>query len=519
MQTVLQEVEAKFIVRRPAQVDDVLRTLDTLGYTIELDREITHTDTYFDTRDLSIFRAGWALRCRETDNANTLMLKSVNSGAHTVFVRKEVKQPIADGTDPAARKLPAGPVADLLGKTGAGSKRTRLFTIRTQRTVYRVASGGPQITRLEMDLDHSVIEPINARRSAPGRLVFTELELELDAGDVAGLEGLARHLVDEARLIPARSSKFERGLWAAGLDPEQAGKPGKRRRFNGKDAFADLLYWYLGKRRQSLSRHRPIACEGIHPEGVHKMRVAIRRTRAMLTAFDDILPRKVAKSLDRDLKWIAGQLGAARDADVCAMAISDIHAALPTGSEAAIAPYVDYLRQGTLDAYNDLAVVLCGRRYLATMDSLDRFVSAGATRDPELTIAKASQRYVRPAISKTLRRGDRIGRRSTSRELHKLRIRTKRLRYLLDLFSKGQPRKWQATISALEKLQDLLGEHQDACTARQRLDAFAASLPARKSTRALWLSTGRLMQREDDRIAACRRRFPAAWSRFRKAVG
>ena len=45
MQTVLREVEAKFIVRRPAQVDDVLRTLDTLGYTIELDREITHTDT------------------------------------------------------------------------------------------------------------------------------------------------------------------------------------------------------------------------------------------------------------------------------------------------------------------------------------------------------------------------------------------------------------------------------------------------------------------------------------------
>ena len=370
-----------------------------------------------------------------------------------------------------------------------------------------------------MDLDRSVIEPINARRSAPGRLAFTELELELDAGDVAGLEGLARHLVDEARLIPARSSKFERGLWASGLDPEQAGKPGKRRRFKGKDAFADMLYWYLGERRQSLARHRPIACEGIHPEGVHKMRVAIRRTRAMLTAFDDILPRKAAKSLDRDLKWIAGQLGAARDADVCAMAISDIHAALPTGSEAAIAPYVDYLRQGTLDAYNGLADVLCGRRYLATSNSLDRFISAGATCNAELTIAKASQRFVRPAIRKTLRLGNRIDRCATSRELHKLRIRTKRLRYLLDLGISGQPRKVLATISALQKLQDLLGEHQDACTAGQRLDAFAASLPARKGTRALWLATGRLMQREDDRIAACRRRFPAAWSRFRRAAG
>ena len=80
------------------------------------------------------------------------------------------------------------------------------------------------------------------------------------------------------------------------------------------------------------------------------------------------------------------------------------------------------------------------------------------------------------------------------------------------------PRRWQAATDALERLQDLLGEHQDACTAKQQLATFLDSLGPRGGSRPLWLAIGRLQQIEEARIASCRRRFPAAWTRFRKAV-
>jgi inorganic triphosphatase YgiF len=519
----LQEVEAKFIVRRPGQVDELLQLLESLGYDVAEGRDTEHADTYYDTDDLAIFRAGWAYRCRRRGQARTLALKSTGEGQDSVFVREELEQPIAGRTSPANPRLPAGPVADRLQEIAPGRYRARLFTVATRRSVIRVSGGEHQGLQLEIALDRSSIMPPRSAEDGLGRLAFTELELELVSGDPDHLKALAARIVDEAHLLPAHYSKFDRGRWAAGVHVAKPVAGAAPRTFRGNDPFVDLLYWYLRQQLASIGRYHPIAWEGIHPEGVHKMRVAIRRTRAMLAIFGDVLPRRATSRLATHLRWLAQQLGLARDADVCEMAIAGIVAALPQDAAGAITPYAGFLRQRTVDAYTDLADVLGGERYCEIVAALERFVGpaparATAKRLAGLSINAASKRFVRPAILKTLQRGDRIDAESTPAELHKLRIRAKRLRYLLDLFSNGQPRRWRDAIGALEKLQDLLGDHQDAITARERLHEFTEASRGTGCDPGTWLAIGRLMQREDDRIAHCRRRFPAAWARFRKAA-
>src|SRR5690349_3666103 len=50
------------------------------------------------------------------------------------------------------------------------------------------------------------------------------------------------------------------------------------------------------------------------PEHVHDSRVAIRRMRAALRLFKDVLPN--AEALDEELRWMADELGPVRDLDV-----------------------------------------------------------------------------------------------------------------------------------------------------------------------------------------------------------
>ena len=58
------------------------------------------------------------------------------------------------------------------------------------------------------------------------------------------------------------------------------------------------------------------ALSGLDPEGVHEMRVALRRTRAALSDFREIIPAAQVAWLKRETKWLITSLGSARDWDV-----------------------------------------------------------------------------------------------------------------------------------------------------------------------------------------------------------
>ena len=62
------------------------------------------------------------------------------------------------------------------------------------------------------------------------------------------------------------------------------------------------------------------------------------------------------------------------------------------------------------------------------------------------------------------------------RELHDLRIKTKRLRYELEFFADVYPPLKQ-TAKECKALQDLLGTHQDVYAATARLRRYAALQP------------------------------------------
>ena len=62
-----------------------------------------------------------------------------------------------------------------------------------------------------------------------------------------------------------------------------------------------------------------------------------------------------------------------------------------------------------------------------------------------------------------------------------------------------------------KKLQDVLGEHQDAVIASERLRELASAAAPGQA-----LAAGRLVEREEERRVAARAAWPKAWKRLRK---
>ena len=514
----MTEIEAKFIIRRPEQLQEALRVLSAHGYTVAEQGASQHVDCYYDTQDWSIVAAGWACRLRHRDDADTLTLKSLH-GADTdsnVFVRAEINQRTTPREITSPLRLPRGPVRDELDDILDGMDAEELFRVSSRRTIYELEKSSPSPVRLELDLDETRIEADKRTEKASGRLDFTELELELKSGDAADVESAAGLLRDEAGLTPAQFSKFERGLQAAGVELDAILCKTEGHALTEDDPVLRLLYRYLDEQSRIIRRQHPRALEGIDPEGVHQMRVSSRRLRALFKAFKAIFGKDVVARFNSELRWLAKNLGRARDADVTEQGAR--------GAEHVAADhYEQFLEEETISAYEHLVEILQSNRCAALEDDLARLVSAGPTPDMQervgsLSIRDCAREYVGAALRKLLAHGDRIDANSPAKRLHKLRLETKRFRYLLDFFSTVQPEKWAETTEAVKQLQDVLGEHQDAVTAQAQLSDYAAMVPMDESGRDKLLATGRLMQKEDERIAATRQQFAATWSDFKALV-
>lgn len=512
----MHEIEAKFIIRRPEQVEAALRVLAASGFEISPRGASRHADIYFDTDDWSVLAAGWACRVRRYCDRDKVTLKSLDDADATVLVRAEISQPIEGHREHAPLSVPDGPVREKLDGLIGDKPLVELFRVSTRRSVYELERKGDKHLHLEFDVDECHIRAEKTTEKATGVLEFMELELESRTGSSADLESVAALLHDEAGIMRARFSKFERGLQAAGLEIDELLAPPRAAAITEDDPALALLYHYLGEQFGVIRRQHPRALEGVDPEGVHQMRVAMRRTRAIMKAFREILGDEVVTRFNTELRWLARNLGRARDADVTA------RDARETG-DADADHYEQFLAEETVSAYEHLVEILQSDRCAALEVELERFIAAGPTSEMQerfgnLSVAECARQFVRSALMQLLAHGDSIDAQSPAKDLHKLRIEAKRFRYLLDFFGTVQPETWVPTTEAVRKLQDVLGEHQDAVTAQERLTDYAASVPLDEDHRDKLVVTGRLLQKEEERMAACRQQFTGTWSEFRQLV-
>lgn len=281
------------------------------------------------------------------------------------------------------------------------------------------------------------------------------------------------------------------------------------------DIVASVLRAQLDELHAADARDQPALVDG-----VHAMRVALRRLRSTLAAFRHLLDDEVVVPLRRELAWVAGELGPLRDVDVLRARLDAKLAAEPA----------DLVARETRDSFDRVfaamgsgalkraSEALASERYRHLLDELMAWDEAPPfIVDTSGSADELVEELARVELARVGTKSRKARRATTSavadERWHALRKVVKRARYVTEAL--GQDDKAARRLAqSLKRLQTLLGERQDSVVARELLRRLAAD---RQGDPRSAFTYGRLDAREQAARADVDRRLPKALRRVKRA--
>jgi CHAD domain-containing protein len=425
---------------------------------------------YFDAPDLRLARLGITLRHRVEDGQGRWQLKLPEAGA-----RRELEFPGEPDEPPQDfRSLLVG----VLGRRDLGV----VAEMRTDRHGV-IARGDDETAVAEVVIDHVSATP---RHGVPVHFVEAEIELR-----PAAPERLMDQLELQLREAGARVG-------------DGRSKLGRVLRLNEQLAASDgpPILRVVEAHRDSLLRADPEVRLDLDVEAVHDARVAVRRLRSVLRTGREAFDRSWLHRARGELKWLGARLGDVRDLDVLAEAIERQGAELEPADQPGVRALVETVQRQRDGSFRTLIAAMESDRYLDLLELLDEpALSARAPRRSLKRLARAEHR-------RTERDHRQLGKAPSGEQLHELRKQVKRARYAAEPVTSRRARRY---VEAAKRLQDVLGEHQDAVVEEQRLRDLAGV-----TTTAGAFAAGRLRERQEQRMQQAEAELPKAWRRFRK---
>ena len=485
-------------------------------------------DTYLDTGDWRLMRAGFALRLRDKGGRAEATLKGLHSARNDAADRREITEALAGS---ASRSSTMGSAAKALAQASgpvgtrvrdvAGVKPLRiLFEVRTSRQRFAVRRRRPAADLGEIALDEARFSRGDGHRRP---MLLTRVEVEATGPDSTPVERLAQRLRAECGLHRAIENKFAVGLRSASLDPPRDARPEREPEpaqpaMDASISTGDFAAGTLQRLLLEWQANEPGARLGESPEPLHKLRVAGRRMDTVLNLFRAFLPAGLARSRPT-LKSLVDALGDVRDVDVRIEAVSTFRSKLPENERPAIDPLLQHLeaergrtRATMLRALDSKR----GRDWLDTLPGqLARTASPKSSAPSRNTAAlTAVPELIRKRYKKLRKFARRLTPESPIAEFHKVRVRTKKLRYALEVVAPTYAKPAEEMLGMLHKLQSKLGTQHDSDVVARYLTQLATRPPANFTGATLFLM-GRMAELHAREAARMGAKVGKSWRKVR----
>jgi CHAD domain-containing protein len=456
--------------------------------------------TYYDTADMRLALAGITLRRRVGGHDEGWHAK-LPVGPDT---RREVHVPLARSTDEVPEEL-----ATLVRAYVGDHPLRRCARIVTERNVWRLAD--EHGTVLAEIADDTVQAQALGDHEGPVH-TWHEVEVELAEGGRDLFAVLAKRLAEVGGTPSHESSKLARALG------DRLPKP-RRLKLTKHSSAGAVVLTYLHGQVERL-RAADLAKRLDDSNGVHDMRVAVRRLRSCLRVFGTVVDADSTRALSAELKWLSDTLGDARDAEVLlanlTRRVDDITTELVLGP---VRAEIDrHLARRVADADQALRTAMDGERYLDVLAALDDLLADPPYRD---LAHRRAVRVLPPLVARAYRKTRKAarvaGRLDSGPErdaaLHKVRRSAKRLRYGAETVAPvvGEPA--DRYRRRCKKVQGVLGDHHDLVVVRPVLRELGvrAHLDGANG-----FTFGLMYGHAEAAAAREEQRFPGAWRKLAK---
>jgi triphosphatase len=472
--------------------------------------------TYYDTKDHRLSRRGLAFRVRQTGRKFIQTLKTAGTGEGAEIRRGEWEVELPDGM-PQLTAFNDPRVLDLTGLV-LPDELEPMFETRFKRQAVLVewpdANRPP--AQIEVAFDRGAI------RANGSETPICEIELELKRGDTRALFELAQSLRALAPIRLQTQDKAGRGYGLVTGAPPAWQKAGPIAIDEGMLA-EDALQRILGGCVRHWIENEGAAREARDPEGLHQLRVALRRLRSGLGLFKLALGEQARAGWSEELRWLLGPLGPARDLDVFATeTIVPVCAARPSDPD--LATLVELVADSRWRAHQTVRETLASERYGDLAFGLACWVARrGWRQGADVDVLLAQRQPLRDFAAGILSRRHRQVRKRgrafaelSAEARHELRIGLKKLRYGTEFFASLYPaRETERFRKAAARMQDILGHMNDVAVAQHVVKDILDGTEPGARQRAAALGAGQVIGWYGRQSLDLEPQALAAWEEFR----
>ncbi|MER6910882.1 CYTH and CHAD domain-containing protein [Streptomyces sp. NPDC000594] len=521
-----REIERKYEATPDVQLPDLTRVT---GVAAVEERGTDELDAvYYDTPDLRLAAASITLRRRTGgDDAGWHLKLPVAPG-----VRDEIRAPLSESLPrpltalvrartrgaeltPIVRLLSTREVRHLRDADGTLLAELSRDAVRAERLLAAGSPGSSDGSEHPGSSDGSEHpgspgSPGSPEDSVARTAAWDEIEAELgDDADPRILDRVGKKLLKAGAVEADFPSKLARALAETGLTVPYPAAPAPPR------TAGDYVLAYLREQADALLALDPGVRRDL-PDAVHQTRVATRRLRSAFRTYRRLLDRSVTDPVGEELKWLAAELGVARDQEVLYERLRGRIDAVPR--TLLLGPVRGRLRiwagSRRAGARRRALNTLDSTRYRALLDRLDALLA-----DPPLL--KAASREPADELPRALlKEYDRLAARvgqalemtpGPERDLvlHDARKAAKRARYAGEAATPALGGVAKRFGKRMKSVQTLLGDHQDSVVARDALRNLAIQAHAAGESAFTW---GLLFGQEQRSAADRERELPEVWA-------
>jgi CHAD domain-containing protein len=415
-----------------------------------------HFETFFDTFDWRIYNAGYILKQRN----KTFFLSKIENiefELRTGFQKKPIYM----------MDFPNGPIKDII--SSEVDRRALLAKTKIKIT---------EILQDCLNKDQKVVcRLINSELSIPGQDVLNTISINGLRGYTSEAQAIEKVLIHEGREVTPHEV-FLHIMHTQQIFP---GDYSSKVIFelNPEMNISGALNLVLRKLLHIIRINESGVQNDIDTEFLHDYRVAVRRTRSVLSQLKGVFPAEVRKKFKNEFSWLGKSSNNLRDLDVYLINENRYEQLVPPSMKGNINALFQKLRDERIKEFQKFIRILKTTRYKNFIKEWDNFLNSNKQTESG---EKCVLDFVKPIILNqfltVIKKGKLIDDKSKDKQLHRLRIECKKLRYLIELFSSlFEPDKINQVVKQLKLLQDNLGEYNDYSVQQIFLYSHIEQLP------------------------------------------